>query len=236
VSHSTMKASIEDPNYGSQELFYSQYFGRMCCGSSGKGKFAKRAISSTHRKMEHNLSEEFFRNVLELGGGDGEHLNFVSHNFEKYTIVDLRESELTEVFKKDLRISCQIANAESLPFDDNSFDRVIVTCLLHHVDNPEKVLLEIDRVLKNTGTASIFLSFDPGLAVRLLRFISTARTARRLGFVGYDLMNARDHKNHIGSLIISARHVLRHRKMEEKWYPLHVRSWNINGYMILTLR
>ena len=72
----------------------------MCTESSGKGKFAKRAIPSTHRRTELDLSKENFRNVLELGGGDGEHLNFVIHKFEKYVIVDLRESELSEVLKK----------------------------------------------------------------------------------------------------------------------------------------
>jgi len=195
----------------------------------------KGAISSTHGKLEHNVSKSNYNSVLELGGGNGEHLDFVSLNFEKYTIVDLRVCELNGVFKQDLRINSLVANAESLPFADNSFNRVVVTCLLHHVNNPEKVFLEIDRVMKVGGAASILLSCDPGLLVRLLRFFTTARTARRLGFAGYDLMNARDHKNHVGSLVTLARYVFRHREMKESWYPLHVKSWNFNGYMTLAL-
>jgi phosphatidylethanolamine/phosphatidyl-N-methylethanolamine N-methyltransferase len=226
---------MHEPNYGSEEFFYNQYYGQMCSGKNGSGKLAKRAISSTHRKLENNVSKSNYNSVLELGGGNGEHLDFVSHNFDKYTIVDLRVCELNGVFKQDLRINSLVANAESLPFADNSFDRVVVTCLLHHVDNPEKVFLEIDRVLKVGGAASIFLSCDPGLLVRLLRFFTTARTARRLGFAGYDLMNARGHKNHVGSLVTLARYVFRQREMKESWYPLHIKSWNLNGYLNITL-
>ena len=38
------------------------------------------------------------------------------------------------------------ADAEAIPFSGNFFDRVLSTCLLHHVDDPLQVLLEMRRV------------------------------------------------------------------------------------------
>jgi ubiquinone/menaquinone biosynthesis C-methylase UbiE len=172
---------------------------------------------------------------LELGGGNGEHLNYILHGFDSYTLIDLREAVLEDRHKKDPRIISIVANAEHLPVDEHSIDRVIVTCLLHHVDHPEKVLQEINRVLKDDGTATIFLSCDPGLLVRFLRKLTTERTAKRLGFRGYGLMIARDHRNHVGSLLLLIRHAFRHKQIQENWMPFRLPSWNLNGYLVVTI-
>jgi hypothetical protein len=107
---------------------------------------------------------------------------------------------------------------------------------LHHVDHPELVLSEIERVLSPNGTATIFLSCDPGLAVRCLRKITTARTARKKGFDGYNLLISRDHRNHFGSLLEMARFVFRNRDFKVKFFPFVIRSWNLNGYAIITVQ
>ena len=185
--------------------------------------------------MERKVREPHFSRVLELGGGNGEHLDYVIHGFDSYTLIDLRQAVLEDRHERDSRIISIIADAECLPVDDHSIDRVIVTCLLHHVDHPEIVLQEIDRVLKNNGTATIFLSCDPGFVVRLLRKLITKRTAKKLGFKGYDLMNARDHRNHVGSLLHLIKYVFRNRQIQENWKPFRVPSWNLNGYLVLTI-
>lgn len=45
----------------------------------------------------------------------------------------------------------KMGNGENLPFDDESFDIVFSAYVLEHVNNPEQVLLESIRVLKNGG-------------------------------------------------------------------------------------
>ena len=199
-----MSISHEDFDYGNPEVFYREFYGKMICGTGNGGGLGKKAVASTHRYMEREVRTLHFRRVLELGGGNGEHLNYVLHGFDSYTLIDLRQAELEDRYERDPRIISIVANAENLPVVDHSIDRVIVTCLLHHVDHPEIVLKEIDRVLKDDGTATIFLSCNPGLVVRFLRRLTTERTAEKLGFKGYDLMNARDHRNHVGSLLLLA--------------------------------
>jgi SAM-dependent methyltransferase len=230
-----MSATSDDFEYGDSEVFYREFYGKMICGNGDGGGLGKKAVVSTHRYMERRFTTAHFSRVLELGGGNGEHLNYVRHGFDSYTLIDLRQAVLENRHQKDPRITTIVADAAHLPVDDHSIDRVIVTCLLHHVDHPELVLQEINRVLRDDGTATIFLSCDPGFVVRFLRKLTTERTAKKLGFKGYELMNARDHRNHVGSLLILLRHVFRHRQVKEDWMPFRLPSWNLNGYLVITI-
>jgi len=80
-----------------------------------------------------------------------------------------------------------VADAQVLPFLDNSFGRVIATCLLLHLQEPELALLEWRRVTENNGLITILIPTEPGLLLRLSRALLTSPKARRLGFDGYSL-------------------------------------------------
>ena len=45
----------------------------------------------------------------------------------------------------------EVADAMALPYEDNSFDAVLIANALHIVPDPKKVLSEIDRVLRPGG-------------------------------------------------------------------------------------
>lgn len=49
-----------------------------------------------------------------------------------------------------------VADAQALPFEDNSVDGILCEMLIEHVPHPEKVISEIKRVLKPNG--SLYLS------------------------------------------------------------------------------
>ena len=220
-----------DDQYGSQEVFYRDHYRSVIFGNG----FGPRAVRKTHKSMEKNFKNRTFKQVLEIGGGTGEHLDFIAHTFESYFLTDLVLPVLNAKWEGNPKIICQQANAEELPYSNDSFDRVIATCLLHHVEKPEKVLQEIDRVLKPNGVATIFLSCDPGLVVRLLRRMSTARNAKQEGFRGYGLMIARDHRNHVGSLLQMVNFVFRDYLLRTTYFPWRIPSWNLNGYVIIQI-
>ena len=48
-----------------------------------------------------------------------------------------------------------VARAESLPFDDASFDGAVCTQVLEHVEDPQKVCAELHRVLRPNGVAFV---------------------------------------------------------------------------------
>ncbi len=49
------------------------------------------------------------------------------------------------------RVKFETADVENLPYEDDSFDCVVSTNMLHIVENPVKQLDEIERVLKPDG-------------------------------------------------------------------------------------
>ncbi len=216
---------------GSPSRFYDDFYDQVnwCQG------FGSRIVKNIHHKMESSFDGQHFSACLELGGGNGQHLDYVLHKFDKYTLLDLRKANLPSRWTTDSRIQTVVANAEGIPFANNSFDRVIVTCFLHHVDNVENVLNELDRVLKPSGAATIFIPCDPGLFVRITRRLTTQRRATQLGFENYGLYIAREHRGHFASIIRIAQYVLRERSVKICWSPLPFRTWNLNGYVILSV-
>ncbi len=85
------------------------------------------------------------KKILDLGSGTGALFNLMSE-FE-VTAVDPDENMLKlNKFKKKL-----VSKAEFLPFEDNSFDSVICTFVWRNLDDTNKALDEIRRVLKPDG-------------------------------------------------------------------------------------
>ena len=90
--------------------------------------------------------------VLDIGCGLGSSLCFLrdKYNIEAFG-VDLHP-EVAEKAKASLgtdNVFC--ADACALPFEDGSFDAVLMECVLTLIDDPEKALLEGFRVLKPGG-------------------------------------------------------------------------------------
>jgi ubiquinone/menaquinone biosynthesis C-methylase UbiE len=109
--------------------------------------------------LETKLSNKHFSKVLEVGAGSGEHLEFINHGFETLVISDLTlpipPGHILDKVKQHTDngriIEFKSENVENLSYSNSEFDRVIATCLLHHVEKPHDALLEIRRVTKNGG-------------------------------------------------------------------------------------
>jgi len=223
--------SVIPSQYGSLTNYYEKYFNKICYGNL----IASRSMNIIHKKIENHNADMYYKRTLELGAGSGQHLNYVKHGFEEYYLTDLKKPVIEKKFKENNRIKTMVVNAENIPFPAEYFDRIIVTCLLHHVDQPELVLREIHRVLKKDGSASIFLPCDPGLLLRLIRSITSAKRAKKLGFQGYDLLNARDHRNHVGSLLKLIEFAFNKRKMKITYAPFYISSWNLNTFILVEI-
>eukprot|EP01122_Echinamoeba_exundans_P005397 TRINITY_DN15559_c0_g1_i1.p1 TRINITY_DN15559_c0_g1~~TRINITY_DN15559_c0_g1_i1.p1 ORF type:complete len:465 (+),score=99.19 TRINITY_DN15559_c0_g1_i1:86-1396(+) len=100
--------------------------------------------------------------VLEMACGSGLLARFALQNFlsptAKYTATDLSPAML-EIAKQTLssvdgnRIKYLEANGEQLPFENDSFDRVIANYVLHLTTDPVKMLQEVYRVLRPGAVA-----------------------------------------------------------------------------------
>ena len=220
-----------DEKYGSLEEYYSFYFDKICYGN----RITSRSMSVIHKAIEKKHCKMFYQRTLELGAGSGQHLDYVKHGFEQYLVTDLKKPVIREIYKIDKRIKTRAVNAEKIPYTSNYFDRIVITCLLHHVDQPEIALTEVNRVLKKNGSATIFLPCDPGLLLRIIRSVTSARKAKKIGFEGYNLLNARDHRNHVSSLLRIIQFVFSDRKIRIRYLPFYIKSWNLNTYILIEI-
>ena len=104
-----------------------------------------------------NYALEANQSVLELGCGNGgiwaSNVNKV-HEGVKLTLTDISEGML-EAARENTKslgsVEYRVADAQDIPFAENSFDIVIANHMLYHVPDISKALGEISRVLKPDG-------------------------------------------------------------------------------------
>ncbi|WP_370325750.1 class I SAM-dependent methyltransferase [Euzebya sp.] len=117
------------------------------CIDYAVGRFAA-ALGGTPRRFER---------VLEVGGGTGFFLlNVAQAGYvgEAWT-TDISEQMVKTCIANGRRLGIEVqgraAEAESLPFDDASFDLVMGHAFIHHVPDLEAAFAEFRRVLKPGG-------------------------------------------------------------------------------------
>ena len=213
--------------------WYAEHYSDVT--ATGNGSFNARYM---HRALERRYGPtEHFGRVLEIGANRGEHLEFVRHGFEEYLLTDLRTPQVDESILADPRIRLGACDVSSIPYPDATFDRVISTCVLHHVESPLQAALEMRRVTRPGGLVSILMPTDPGLAYRVGKAVTSGRHARRLG-IGplHALVSALDHANHFRSIRTQLGHVFRDDSPAIDWYPWRIPSVDANAFVIFRAR
>lgn len=210
--------------------WYGKYYSKINISAREK---------STLYRLMHLLLEKSrlirsrrFTKILEVGANSGQHVAFVKKTYETYVASDLRMPEFSVVDSLESKfpgLRFEIADVERLPYHDGVFDRVVVTCLLHHLRDLDSALLEIRRVTNNNGVISILLPHDPGNAYRFFKKATTYRTAKRaeLGDLAR-LVHAIEHRNHYLSIIELIAFHFRHDLIRTKQFPLPIKTYNFN--------
>ena len=111
--------------------------------------------------------------VLEVGAGTGFNLPHYPAGTDELVLTDDLEGMLRRARRRADRVGREVvttkAPVESLPFEEASFDTVVASLLLCSVDDQDRALAEIRRVLK-PGGQYLFLehvrSKDPKIARR----------------------------------------------------------------------
>jgi phosphatidylethanolamine/phosphatidyl-N-methylethanolamine N-methyltransferase len=220
---------------GNIQVYYKEFYSQMM-GHDSTG------LMSFLWKYPHKIMEKPFKTnsrfrILELGFGEGEHLQFVKSDFSEYLATDIDQVRLEKLSAKlPSKVSTQRVDASLLPFEDETFDRVIATCLIAHLQEPEKSLMEWRRVLKPGGSISIYVPCEPGFSLRLFRKLITAPKAKKLGFEGFNLYISRDHVNDAFRILNIAAETFRTDRQKLVFRPFFLRSWYLNLFCVIQVK
>jgi SAM-dependent methyltransferase len=190
-----------------------------------------------HRALERDVPAGCYPTVLEVGGNCGEHVRFVSHGYRTYILSDLSRPALPE---RSGESSGALAGLQCdglcLPIRSGTIDRVLLTCVIHHVADPLVLVREIERVLRPGGVASILVPTDPTLIFRLTRRLTSGRSAQSAGILERTkLIWALDHPNHYFSIAPILRYALNAHEVRVTWYPTRIPLPSMNLFSVWTV-
>ncbi len=183
-----------------------------------------------HRKLENfKFRNKKFDKILEIGAGSMPHYHFINHSYNEYHIAET--SDFAKDFHKDnKKVILKIYDGTTLPYQNETFDRIIISHCLEHILSPEKFINEMMRTLKKGGILSISLPTDPGFAWRLGRlFIKyfTLKNSYNIPGDEYEYMNATEHVNSIFNLKSIIKFNFKN-CIEEHFYPLKIKLIDFN--------
>ena len=226
---------VHPPSYGSQKVFYRDFY-RESRGVLSKGLFSF-LWKYPHKVLENGKDLTQQKIIVELGVGFGEHIDFVQRTWEKYIALDLELREpLIRLSQKIDGIELLQANATQTGLPDDFADRVIATCLIAHLQNPEESLIEWNRISKNGGIISIYLPCETGLALRVFRKLVSGRKARKQGFLGYNLFILREHINSYLLVRGLIKELFNSDQIKVRRRPFPWLSWYFNLFAIYEIR
>ncbi|MDD3224947.1 MAG: class I SAM-dependent methyltransferase, partial [Clostridium sp.] len=112
---------------------------------SHDGKF----VAPMYGEIINRIMSTNAKKILDVGCGTGNVLMKLSSNRDLNLYgLDISE-KMIEIAKKNLgdKAQLKVGDSEYMPWEDNSFDVIVCNASFHHYPNPEKVLIEMKRVL-----------------------------------------------------------------------------------------
>lgn len=96
--------------------------------------------------------------LLEIGCGGGKYLSALSDRFRRITGVEPDQTKLDNANEeaRQSAISIVPGRAESLPFESTSFDACLMNEVLEHIEDQDRALEEVSRVLRPSGRFYLF--------------------------------------------------------------------------------
>ena len=182
-----------------------------------------------HRKLECYDFKDNLSKVLEIGPGTVPHAPYIEHSYEEYHIAETSDYAINEL-KKQGYTNIKKYDGSSVPYSDEYFDRIILSHVLEHIENPHSYLLNLMKKLNNGGVLSISLPTDPGLLWRSSRHmikLFSLNKGQGLSNVEYDYINSIEHINSIFNL----RNIIKYHfsgKIQETFLPFRINLPDVN--------
>lgn len=112
-----------------------------------------RTFSSSEGKTEWL---DTCKNILDIGAGCGQTVNMLRKQGKTITGITCNPKEIV-IAKQEYDIDLILSDMHDLPFDDNSFDGIIMWDVLEHSIAPYIALSEAARILQTNGKILLFM-------------------------------------------------------------------------------
>lgn len=158
-------------------------------------------INMTRHSIQ-NLQIEAGNKILELGHGNAGHVEFIFEQAENIKYYGLEMSELmfqearqtNRNYVSQKQAFFSIYDGNTIPFEDNSFNKVFTVNTIYFWQEPEKLLSEIYRILQSKGILCITFaeeSFMKQLPFTQFEFelYSTEKAEKLIGKSSFKIIN-----------------------------------------------
>ena len=107
-----------------------------------------KSLTTTRDVIQH-LTHYVSGNTLDFGAGSAKYRHLIQSHAQAYVTFDMVAGDHIDV----------VGDALNPPFEDRTFDTIISTQVLEHVERPWLVVHEIGRILKHGGVCIITAPF-----------------------------------------------------------------------------
>lgn len=126
---------------------------------------AIRPLLLTKAKKISECCKKFLKGrVLDIGAGRC----YIAEEMKRRNNVDVACLDVKDLSQTDVEVV--VYGGKKIPFKDNEFDTALIAYVLHHCEDPIKVLKEAKRVTK--GSIIIFEDTKPSGFVNMMDFFS----------------------------------------------------------------
>jgi SAM-dependent methyltransferase len=144
----------------------------------------------------HRLLPDAPVRTLDLGCGEGRLTRELRGRGYETVGVDIAPGLIALAQQRDPEGTYRVADAEGLPFEDESFELVVAFNVLMSVDEPVRALAETARVLVHGGC----------LCASIVHPLASAGTWRNDAFVVRDYLTERAYEDPVGGVVFANVH------------------------------
>ena len=186
-------------------------------------------MNHCHKQLEKFNFPNNISKVLEIGAGSAPHYRFINHHYDEYHIVETSET-IIKKYIDNPKVVATNYDGKILPYEEEYFDRIIISHCLEHIVDPESFLFEMMKKLKKGGILSISLPTDPGLLFRIGRLylkIFSIKNKYKISSKQFDYMNATEHVNSIFGLSSIIKYNYGD-SLKDSYLPFKIRLFDLN--------